>query len=237
MSLTPYAPYKSGGGGPPAAIAVILARVGLSRHNLNLGDRQMTDDRSLFASCWRRAGDRLPARVIGFAAERLMELETDGLCGAGPASAATVGAITATATATVTGRPGRHGRAPDPQTAPRQLLPPLPGAAERGEGPDGRDPGSLGRGHLHPQRRQPGAGDGHGGDQQEPGLEALQGDRRARRRLSLPADRRRVALSLAGRDLRQSPRRRPHRLGRRYRRRRGQHRRPPRGPGHDRRRQ
>src|SRR5260221_899924 len=40
--------------------------------------------RSPFASCWRRALIRVSLReMIGFAAKRLMELETDELCGAG----------------------------------------------------------------------------------------------------------------------------------------------------------
>ena len=49
---------------------------------------------------------------------------------------------------------------------------------------------------------------------EEPSLQAVQGHRRAGECLPRPADRGRVAVSLARRHLPQGPRRRPHRLGR-----------------------
>ena len=102
-----------------------------------------------------------------------------------------------------------------PEAAAGQLLPALPRAAQDvGEGPGGGDPGSLGQRRLDPAGRRPGAGDGAGRDLQEHGLQAVQGHRRSRRRLPRPPARRRVALSLAGRDLPQAARGRPHRLGR-----------------------
>ena len=75
------------------------------------------------------------------------------------------------------------------------------------------------------------------GDQQEPGVAAVRRDRRAGADLPAPADRGRVAVSLARCHLRQGAPRPPHRLGRGDRRRRRQHRRPPRGARHDGRRQ
>ena len=102
-----------------------------------------------------------------------------------------------------------------PEAAAGQLLPALPRAPEDvGEGPGGGDPGSLGQWRLDPARRRPGAGDGAARDQQEHGQQAVQGHRRPRRRLPRPPARRRLALSLAGCDLPQAARGRPHRLGR-----------------------
>ncbi len=57
-------------------------------------------------------------------------------------------------------------------------------------------------------------------------FQAVQGDRRARPCLSRPAARRRVAVSVARRDLPEAARGRPHRVGRGNNRCRGQHRRP-----------
>jgi transposase-like protein len=50
-------------------------------------------------------------------------------------------------------------------------------------------------------RRVDGSGDGARRDQQEPGQQALQGDRRARACVSRPAACRRLAISMVGRDL------------------------------------
>ena len=59
---------------------------------------------------------------------------------------------------------------------------------------------------------------------------ALRRDRRARERLSRPADRGRLAISVVGRDLCEGARGRPHRVGRRHDRGGRQHRRPARDP-------
>jgi len=55
---------------------------------------------------------------------------------------------------------------------------------------------------------------GHVGHFQEPGVQALPGHRRAGELLPRPADRRRLALSVARRHLSESPGERPHRFGR-----------------------
>ena len=109
-----------------------------------------------------------------------------------------------------------------------------PGAASRPssrrgshrEGLGLRHPGGVDRRGLDAESRRPRAGDGAQRDQQEPGLEAVQGDRRAGRRLPEAAARRRLALPLARCDLPQGARGRAHRLGRRDSRHGGEHRRP-----------
>ena len=117
-SLTPYAPYKSGAGGQPAAIAVILGRVGLSRHNLNLGTPTMTDDKIALRELLEKGSDTAFLReMIGFAAHRLMELETDGLCGAGHGERRDGRRNHRTGYRDPDREtPRGHGRAPDPQT-------------------------------------------------------------------------------------------------------------------------
>src|SRR4051794_3356690 len=61
------------------------------------------------------------------------------------------------------GHTPRQPAAAHTQAAPGQLLPALPRAPQDlGEGPGGRDPGSLGRRRLDPTRGRPGAGDGAG---------------------------------------------------------------------------
>jgi hypothetical protein len=67
-----------------AATAVFFGRVGLSRHNLNLETTTMTDDKIALRELLEKGSDATFLRkMIGFAAERLMALETHGLCGAG----------------------------------------------------------------------------------------------------------------------------------------------------------
>jgi putative transposase len=56
----------------------------LSRHNLNLETTTMTDDKIALRALMEKGSDMTFLReMIGFAAQRLMELETDTLCGAG----------------------------------------------------------------------------------------------------------------------------------------------------------
>jgi len=55
-----------------------------ARRNLNLGTRTMTDDKIALRELLEKGSDTTFLReMIGFAAQRLMELETDGLCGVG----------------------------------------------------------------------------------------------------------------------------------------------------------
>src|SRR3954471_18041419 len=64
--------------------AVLLGRVGLRDATLTLENTTMTDDKIALRELLEKASDTTLLReMIGFAAQRLMELETDTLCGAG----------------------------------------------------------------------------------------------------------------------------------------------------------
>jgi putative transposase len=66
------------------AIVAFLGRVGLLRRNSNLEITTMTDDKIALQCLLEKSSDAgLLREMIGFAAQRLMALETDGLCGAG----------------------------------------------------------------------------------------------------------------------------------------------------------
>jgi Transposase, Mutator family len=99
-----------------------------------------------------------------------------------------------------------------PEAAPGLVLPALPRAAQdQRESTGRRHPRGLDRRRLDPPRRRSRAGHGPHRHLQEPGLQALQGHRRAGRRLSRPSARRRLVLSLARRHLSPATRGRPHR--------------------------
>lgn len=67
------------------ATAVFLVKVGLSRHNLNLRITAMTDAKIALQELLEKSSDApLLREMIGYAAQRLMELETTELCGAAP---------------------------------------------------------------------------------------------------------------------------------------------------------
>ena len=67
----------------------------------------MTDDNIALRALLEKGSDTTFLReMIGFAAQRLMELETEGCAAPGTASAAPIGATSATATASATGRLG-----------------------------------------------------------------------------------------------------------------------------------
>ena len=113
----------------------------------------MTDDKIALRELLEKGSDATFLReMIGFAAQRLMELETEGLCGAGHGERSDGPAQPAQRLSRPRlGDPRRHRRAAHPQAAPGQLLPGLPRAPPHGrEGADRGDPGSLRPGHLDP---------------------------------------------------------------------------------------
>src|ERR1700710_1501862 len=64
---------------------MILVRVELSRNNLNPRTTPMTEDKIALRALLEKGSDASFLReMIGFAAERLMQLETEGLCNAAP---------------------------------------------------------------------------------------------------------------------------------------------------------
>ncbi len=113
----------------------------------------MTDDKIALRDLLEKGSDATFLReMIGFAAQRLMELETEAVCGAGHGERSAE---------RVNQRNGYRDRdwqtrvgtveLPHPQAQEGQLLSGLLGAApHRGEGTDRSDPGSLCPGHLDP---------------------------------------------------------------------------------------
>ena len=174
-----------------AAIVVVLGRVGLSRpDNPGPWTATMTDDRIALRELLEKGSDATFLReMIGFAAQRLMELESER-----PDAAPRHGERSAERVNQRNGYRDRDWQTRAgtvelriPKLRQGHLLPSLPGAqADRREGADGGDPGGLRPGHLDPLGGRPGPGHGHGGRLQEPGQSPLRRDRRAGRRLPRP---------------------------------------------------
>ena len=196
----------------------------------------MTDDKIALRALLEKGSDASFLReMIGFAAERLMALETEALCGAGSASAAR---------SRINQRNGYRDR--DWQTRAGTVELRIPKLRR----------GSYFPGFLEPRRLAEKAltaviqeayiqgistrsvdelvkALGMEGISKSQVSRLVRRDRRARARLPRPADRGRLALCLAGCHLREGSARPSHRLRRRHRRRRRQHRWPARGARHD----
>ena len=141
----------------------------------------MTQDMMTLRALLEKSSDAdLLREMIGFTAERLMALEVEGL-DRRRSRRALGGSYhpPQRLPRPVLGDAGRHGRAEDPEAEEGELLPGLPGAAADGrEGAGCGDPGGLHPGRVDPLGRRPGAGHGHVGRLQEPGLQAVRRDRR-----------------------------------------------------------
>src|SRR5512134_1303438 len=138
----------------------------------------MTDDMMTLRALIEKAPDAdLLREMIGFAAHRLMELEVQGLTGAGWGEKAAERLV----------RRNGYGAA-HPEAEEGLLLPLLPRAAPGSrEGAHGGDPGGLHRGRLDALRRRPGQGTRHERHFQEPSLASVRRARRQGQGLSRPA--------------------------------------------------
>ena len=174
----------------------------------------MTDDRLPLAELMAKSGDPDFLRSVAESVlQILMEADVDGLIGAGRHERTADRA---------TWRNGYRDRSLDTRLGTLNLKVPklrtgsdFPGFLEPQQ--DGREgarvghPGGVDRRREHPARRRAGAGDGDDRHLEIERVQTLQGHRRARDRLPQTAAHRRMAVSLARRDLPQGARGRPHR--------------------------
>ncbi len=173
-------------------------------------------------------------QMIQYVAQRMMEMDAEGLCAA---------AYGERSPDRANSRNGYRERLWEtragsvdlkiPKLRSGQLLPGVPGAAPHGgEGAGGGDPGGLHPGRLHPLGRRAGQGHGHDRDLQEPGRRLCgEIDERVHAFLDRP-HRRGLAIPVDRCDLREGTGGRPDRLQGRNNRRSGQHRRRARSARH-----
>src|SRR4051812_340606 len=151
----------------------------------------MTDDMMNLRTLVEKTPDAdLLREMIGFAAQRLMELEVEGQTGAayGEKNPERLAQRNADLRPDL-GDPCRRGRTAHPQAAQGLLLSGFPGAApDGGEGAHRRGAGGLRAGRLDPLGGRSGAGDGHDRHLQEPGQSAMQRDRRQGEGVPWPSD-------------------------------------------------
>ena len=212
----------------------------------------MTNDKIALRELLEKGSDTTFLReMIGFAAQRLMELETDGLCGAGHGERSEERTNQCngyrdrdwqTRAGTVELRIPKLRRGSyfpgflEPRrTAEKALTAVIQEATIQGvstrsvddlvKAMGGGGQGSIGLPMEYLRR--------DGRHQQEPGLAPVRRDRRTGAGVPHPPDRGGLALRLAGRDLGQSPARRAHRLGGRDHRGGRQHRRTSQSARHD----
>ena len=184
----------------------------------------MTDDMMNLRALVEKTPDAdLLREMIGFAAERSMEIEVGAATGAG------YGEKNLLRTAQRNGyrdRDWKHAPAPSScafRSSGGKLFPEFPVAAPHGgKGAHSCHPGSLHPGHLDALGRRSGQGDGHEWRVEKPDVAPVRGDRRQGEGLPRAADRGRLAIPLDRRHLSKGAPRRPHRFRRGHHRRRRQ---------------
>ena len=163
----------------------------------------MTEDRPPLNELLQKAGDGDFLRAVAESVlQLLMEADVEGPSG-GPAR---TGRRSAELAQRLPRPYPRHAawlaQPQDPEAAGLQRLPAVPGGAQDdGKGVGRRHPGGLDRRGVDAPGGRDRAGDGAFRHLEEPGLETVQGNRRAREGLPRTAARGRVALSVARCDL------------------------------------